>query len=124
SQTIAKRSDWHPFSRVLFSCVGSHEWLSARVSQKSVYRFDVAKQCQNRINVTLSKRVTEKSYFVGLLLVSNRLVGSPYRLVAIQRRRPHIYGVKYSALYFTWKLLRNRLKKRKLFSVYVAKASC
>ena len=36
--------------------------------------------------------------------MSIRLVDSPYRLVAIQRRRPHVYGVKYSALYFTWKL--------------------
>ena len=74
--------------------------------------FDVAELCQNSPNVTLCQRVTEitlcqrvteKSYKVGLLWVSNRLVGSPYRLVAIQRRRPHFYEVKYSALYFTWK---------------------
>ena len=44
--------------------------------------------------------------------MSIRLVDSPYRLVAIQRRRPHVYGVKYSALYFTWKYCRKRKIER------------
>ena len=43
--------------------------------------------------------------------MSIRLVDSPYRLVAIQRRRPR-YGVKYSALYFTWKYCRKRKIER------------
>lgn len=45
-----------------------------------VWRFDT--KCQSCINVTISKKVTENSCFVGLLWVSNRHVDSPYLLMA------------------------------------------
>ena len=44
--------------------------------------------------------------------MSIRLVDSPYRLVAIQRHQTARYGVKYSALYFTWKYCRKRKIER------------
>lgn len=45
-----------------------------------VWRFDT--KCQSCINVTISKKVTENSCFVGLLWVSNKHVDSPYLLMA------------------------------------------
>ena len=60
---------------------------------------------------SLSKS-NRKSDNVGLPLGSIRLVDSPYRLVAIQRHQTARYGVKYSALYFTWKYCRKRKIER------------
>ena len=78
----------------------------------SPFCFGRASSLQESSKITLCQRVTESPIMSDCLQVSIRLVDSPYRLVAIQRRRPHVYGVKYSALYFTWKYCRKRKIER------------
>ena len=86
---------------MLFSKVGSNEFALCKSPSEERLRFDKPLGLSKQHKRYSLERVTEKSDNVGLNLSSNRLVGLTYRLVAIQRRRPHIYEVKYSALYFT-----------------------
>lgn len=132
SQTIAKRSDCH-FEKMTWATFrsrptwqkcpcDSRAFLFARLfvlgelalckSPRRAFVFWCSGAMSKHKRYSLSKS-NRKSDIVGLNLSSNRLVGSTYRLVAIQRRRPHFYEVKYSALlYFTWKYCRKRKIER------------